>query len=210
LAKCFKAQLWENSKFVSRQLNKIGIILSTALVNGGLTNLESIENADSRIIEMLAKRNPPFGKQIKDAVKCLPKYSIKLNESHKSEGQKQDSVLIEITLINYETIRENNSAQHSSILLIGDSNDRLIYSQRLSQHVFKNNPKWSKELSSSQLSEAEKLTIHLINEQFVGLDVSLEYIPKSAAECQNVKRIPTSSVVFLFKSKCPSKRIKLN
>ncbi|KFM80458.1 putative ATP-dependent DNA helicase HFM1, partial [Stegodyphus mimosarum] len=43
LAKCFKAKLWENSKHVSRQLDKIGVAMSALLVNAGITTFETLK-----------------------------------------------------------------------------------------------------------------------------------------------------------------------
>jgi hypothetical protein len=37
LAKCLRAGLWENSAFVSKQIEGVGIAFSTSLVNAGLT-----------------------------------------------------------------------------------------------------------------------------------------------------------------------------
>lgn len=54
LAKCFHAKLWENSSFVSKQLNGIGTVLSTQLANGGKTDFEKIIMSNPRDIEMVS------------------------------------------------------------------------------------------------------------------------------------------------------------
>lgn len=53
LAKCFQAQLWEDSVYISRQLPGIGPVLSKALVNRGKTSFEIIENCNPREIEIV-------------------------------------------------------------------------------------------------------------------------------------------------------------
>ncbi|RXM97898.1 putative ATP-dependent DNA helicase HFM1, partial [Acipenser ruthenus] len=53
LAKCFRSRLWENSPFVSKQLEKIGVTLSTAMVNAGLTTFQKIEETHARELEMM-------------------------------------------------------------------------------------------------------------------------------------------------------------
>ena len=68
LFKCIKARLWENSKYVSKQIDGIGTTLSTALVNAGVTTFEKFEATNARELEMIMSRNPPFGSQVKESV----------------------------------------------------------------------------------------------------------------------------------------------
>jgi ATP-dependent DNA helicase HFM1/MER3 len=46
-------RLWENSKYVSKQLDKIGLMLSTTLVNAGLTSFNKIQTSRPRELEMV-------------------------------------------------------------------------------------------------------------------------------------------------------------
>ena len=46
-------RLWENSKYVSKQLDKIGLMLSTTLVNAGLTSFNKIQASQARELEMV-------------------------------------------------------------------------------------------------------------------------------------------------------------
>lgn len=54
LAKCFACRLWENSRFVTRQLEKIGPALSAALVNSKITSFSTLENTTPRDIELVS------------------------------------------------------------------------------------------------------------------------------------------------------------
>ena len=54
IAKCFKARLWENSKYVARQLDKIGPALGTALVNAGIVNFQKVESTNPRELELVS------------------------------------------------------------------------------------------------------------------------------------------------------------
>lgn len=49
---CFR--LWEISKFVSKQLDKIGLTLSTTLVNAGLTSFEKLRGTSPRELELVS------------------------------------------------------------------------------------------------------------------------------------------------------------
>lgn len=55
MAKCFQAQLWENSEFVSKQLTSIGNVMSKQLVNANKTTFEIIEKTNPREIEIVIK-----------------------------------------------------------------------------------------------------------------------------------------------------------
>jgi len=80
LAKCFRCKLWENSLHISKQLEKIGITLSNAMVNAGLTSFKKIEETDARELELILNRHPPFGTQIKETVMYLPKYELEVEQ----------------------------------------------------------------------------------------------------------------------------------
>ncbi|KAF7243415.1 putative ATP-dependent DNA helicase HFM1 [Varanus komodoensis] len=80
LAKCFRCRLWENSPYVSKQLEKIGMTLSNAMVNAGLTSFKKIEDINARELELILNRHPPFGNQIKELVAHLPKYKLMVEQ----------------------------------------------------------------------------------------------------------------------------------
>lgn len=46
--------MWENSKYISRQLDKIGLSLSTTLVNAGMTTFEKLQNTGPRELELVS------------------------------------------------------------------------------------------------------------------------------------------------------------
>ena len=46
LTKCLSAQLWENSRFVSRQIDEIGATYCGAMVKAGLISFKGIKNAE--------------------------------------------------------------------------------------------------------------------------------------------------------------------
>ena len=54
-SKCIQAKLWENSKHVARQLDKIGPTMANALVNAGLVSFKRIEEKNPREIELVIK-----------------------------------------------------------------------------------------------------------------------------------------------------------
>ncbi|ESP01500.1 hypothetical protein LOTGIDRAFT_139720, partial [Lottia gigantea] len=80
LSKCFKQRLWEDSKYVTKQLEKIGTTISLALATAGLTTFHKLSQTNPREIELIANRHPPFGNQVKEAVASLPKYQLAIEQ----------------------------------------------------------------------------------------------------------------------------------
>lgn len=54
LSKCMEANLWENSKFVTKQIEKIGVTYSSLLANSGYTNWDKVLKANPRDIERVS------------------------------------------------------------------------------------------------------------------------------------------------------------
>ena len=70
LAKCLRAGLWEDSPYVSKQFEGVGLSYSTSLVHAGMTSISSIAAKNPREIEMIVNRPAPFGNRIKDSGMC--------------------------------------------------------------------------------------------------------------------------------------------
>ena len=58
ISKCFRARLWDNSKFVARQIDKIGPTLASALVNAGVVTFQKIEETNPRELELVSAPIP--------------------------------------------------------------------------------------------------------------------------------------------------------
>ena len=76
LAKCLTSTVWENSKHVSKQFERVGVTYSTALVHAGMTSFEAIGKADPRELEMIVGRPPPFGNHIRECARQMPIFKV--------------------------------------------------------------------------------------------------------------------------------------
>uniref|UniRef100_A0A3Q3LJC4 Probable ATP-dependent DNA helicase HFM1 n=1 Tax=Labrus bergylta TaxID=56723 RepID=A0A3Q3LJC4_9LABR len=128
LAKCFRAKLWENSPYVSKQLEKIGQTLSTAMVNAGLTTFSKIEESNPRELELIVNRHPPFGNQIRESVICLPKYEVTLEQLPKCSCSTAE-ILVKVNLKNQAQLLSRRTApdHHFVSLIIGDSDNTVVF-----------------------------------------------------------------------------------
>ncbi|XP_018893703.4 probable ATP-dependent DNA helicase HFM1 [Gorilla gorilla gorilla] len=172
LAKCFRCKLWENSLHVSKQLEKIGITLSNAIVNAGLTSFKKIEETDARELELILNRHPPFGTQIKETVMYLPKYELKVEQITRYSDTTAE-ILVTVILRNFEQLQTKRTASdsHYVTLIIGDADNQVVYLHKIMDSVLLKAGSWAKKIAVKRALKSEDLSINLISSEFVGLDI---------------------------------------
>ncbi|KAM7161971.1 putative ATP-dependent DNA helicase HFM1 [Macrochelys suwanniensis] len=176
LAKCFRCKLWENSLHVSKQLEKIGVTLSNAMVNAGLTSFKKIEDANARELELILNRHPPFGNQIKESVLHLPKYELGIEQLAKYSDTVAE-ILVTIILTNFEQLQIKRTAPdfHYVTLIIGDSDNQVVFKQKIMDSVLLKNGNWTKKIEVKRALKSEELSIYLISSEYVGVDIQQNY-----------------------------------
>ncbi|KAL0966696.1 hypothetical protein UPYG_G00298560 [Umbra pygmaea] len=176
LAKCFRAKLWENSPYVSKQLEKIGLTLSTALVNAGLTTFNRIEQTNARELELIVNRHPPFGNQIREAVMNLPKYEVSLEQLPRYSIATAE-IVVTVNVKNHEQLLSKRTApdRHYVTLIIGDCDNNVVFSQKLTDLMLLKSGSWSKKIEVAKASRGENISINLISSEYVGLDIQQNF-----------------------------------
>ncbi|XP_043112345.1 probable ATP-dependent DNA helicase HFM1 [Puntigrus tetrazona] len=176
LAKCFRAKLWENSPYVSRQLERIGLTLATAMVNAGLTTFSKIEQISPRELEMIVNRHPPFGNQIKEAVSKLPKYEVSLEQIPRYSLSTAE-ISVTLNLMNFKVLAPKQTApdHHYVTLIIGDCDNNVVFQQKILNALLLKSGSWTKRIEVTRAPKGEELSIHLISSEYVGLDVQQTY-----------------------------------
>ncbi|KAI4874988.1 hypothetical protein NFI96_017657 [Prochilodus magdalenae] len=178
LAKCFRAKLWENSLYVSKQLDKIGLSLATAMVNAGLTSFSKIEATNARELELIVNRHPPFGNQIREAVTNLPKYEIRLEQLPRYSVSTAD-ILVTVNLKNFEQLLIKRTAPdyHYVTLIIGDSDNNMVFQQKIQDTLLLKSGSWSRKIEVAKRSQGDEISINLISSEYVGLDIQQKFSP---------------------------------
>ncbi|XP_051719520.1 probable ATP-dependent DNA helicase HFM1 isoform X1 [Ctenopharyngodon idella] len=176
LAKCFRAKLWENSPYISRQLERIGLTLATAMVNAGLTTFSKIEQKSPRELELILNRHPPFGNQIKEAVSKLPKYEVSLEQIPRYSLSTAE-IVVTVNLQNFKELASKRTGpdHHYVTLIIGDCDNNVVFQQKIMDTLLLRSGSWSKRIEVTRAPKGEELRIHLISSEYVGLDVQQEY-----------------------------------
>ncbi|XP_054021392.1 probable ATP-dependent DNA helicase HFM1 [Dryobates pubescens] len=176
LAKCFRCRLWENSLHVSKQLEKIGVSLSNAMVNAGLTSFKKIEDTNARELELILNRHPPFGNQIKESVLHLPKYELGIEQLPKYSDTLAE-ILVTVKLTNYEQLQTKRTATdfHYVTLVIGDADNQVIFNQKITDSVLLKTGNWIKKIEVKRAVKSEDISVNLISSDYVGLDIQQAY-----------------------------------
>ncbi|XP_034038430.1 probable ATP-dependent DNA helicase HFM1 [Thalassophryne amazonica] len=176
LAKCFKAKLWENSPYVSKQIEKIGLSMSTAIVNAGLSTFSKIEQTNPRELELILNRHPPFGNQIRESVIHLPKYEVTLEQLPRYSCAAAE-IVVKVTLKNQAQLLSRRTApdHHYVTLIIGDSDNTVVFLQKLSDSVLLKCGSWSKKLEVAKALTGEEISVNLISSEYVGLDIQQKF-----------------------------------
>ncbi|XP_071346356.1 probable ATP-dependent DNA helicase HFM1 isoform X2 [Trachinotus anak] len=176
LAKCFRSKLWENSPYVSKQLEKIGQTLSTAMVNAGLTTFSKIEQTNARELELILNRHPPFGNQIRESVVHLPKYEVTLEQLPRYSCATAE-IVVKVNLKNQAQLLSRRTApdHHYVSLIIGDSDNNVVFLQKLTDLVLLKSGSWSKKIEVAKASEGEEISVNLISSEYVGFDIQQKF-----------------------------------
>jgi len=179
LAQCFEARLWENSIYVSKQLDRIGPILSNNLAINGLTSFESLRRANPRNIEIFCNRLPPFGSNVQQTCYGLPVYSLKGEFRCIPNMYEKVSLLVEITLVNGQDLRVRSSlpADHKCCLIVGcPETDKLYLRRYISDAGLLARPDltscFGTDIDRIELPEdGSEIEMKIMSECYVGLDV---------------------------------------
>uniref|UniRef100_A0A3B3YXN9 Probable ATP-dependent DNA helicase HFM1 n=1 Tax=Poecilia mexicana TaxID=48701 RepID=A0A3B3YXN9_9TELE len=194
LAKCFRAKLWENSPFVSKQMEKIGLTLSTAMVNAGLTSFSKIEQTNPRELELILNRHPPFGNQIRESVVHLPKYDINLEQLPRYSSTTAE-IVVKVTLQNQAQLLSRRTApdHHYVSLIIGNSENHVVILHKLKDSLLLKSGSWTKKVDVPKASKGNEISVNLISSEYVGLDIQLRFPVYYSAAAQNLEtEIPQS------------------
>ncbi|XP_051556744.1 probable ATP-dependent DNA helicase HFM1 isoform X2 [Myxocyprinus asiaticus] len=201
LAKCFRAKLWENSPYISKQLEKIGLSHATAMVNAGLTTFSKIEETGPRELELIVNRHPPFGNQIKEAVSKLPKYEVSLEQIPRYSLSTAE-IVVTMNLKNFKELASKRTARdhHHVTLIIGDCDNNVVFQQKILDTMLLKSGSWSKRIEVPRTSKGDEISINLISSEYVGLDIQHYF----SAFYSGAKRFGAESYTL----ECPSWRMQ--
>ncbi|XP_036370754.1 probable ATP-dependent DNA helicase HFM1 isoform X2 [Octopus sinensis] len=200
--KCFKARIWENSKYVTKQLEGIGQSLSNALVNAGIVNFDKVSETNPRELELITNRHPPFGNQLKEAVMGLPKYNIAIKQVQPvttNPRKRCTEIEIMIAMKNKEDIVKNGttSPQHTSALIVANADNHILYRRKIMDRILLEENGFVKKVPVRNSMKGPEIFVNLISFDWVGIDVSRSFTPiyhDYSCQPEVALRLPASSL----------------
>ncbi|XP_068196676.1 uncharacterized protein [Antennarius striatus] len=171
------AKIFRNGMRISRCLSEfLGQSLASVMVNAGLTSFSKIEQTNPREIELILNRHPPFGNQIRDSVIHLPKYEVTLEQLSKYSCETAE-VVVKVNLKNQTQLLTRRTAhnQHYASLLIGNSDNTVVFLQKLTDVMLLKCGSWSKKIEVAKASRGEAISVNLISSEYVGLDIQQKF-----------------------------------
>ncbi|XP_050717948.1 uncharacterized protein LOC126999409 [Eriocheir sinensis] len=179
LAKCFSCRLWENSRFVTRQLERIGPAFSLAFVQSKITSFAALEATSPRDIELILNRQPPFGNRIRDQAMKLPRYEVTVEQLNQVSREKAD-LRVTVRLANLEALKDGSTTptHHACRLLLGDADNKVVHHHKITDVALKARGSVSRVINVSRAQTGDALEINYISLTWGGLDVQSTYTPR--------------------------------
>ncbi|XP_055586049.1 probable ATP-dependent DNA helicase HFM1 [Uranotaenia lowii] len=162
LGQCLETKLWEDSPFISKQLRGIGVVLAGQLAARGKINFQELRDSDPRELEVIVKKQPPFGSDLIDFVRKLPVFSLKLE----LDNDYQIKLTASQTNLCY-----NREAVTRLTILVGDSKNNILFFNDSCNGSFGGNNSFQTSFKIFDATVAS-ITGHVICSNWVGLDCS--------------------------------------
>lgn len=136
LHKCLNQKMWPDSKNQTRQIEGIGAKLSTLLENAGVTTLPQVLEANPRRLEAICGRKAPFGTNMLQEVKSIPKYEISATPKPETSSSDSKNVQIEVLLTRTQGGVPKKKSFHVCNLIVGNQDNEIVHFQRIKFHFF--------------------------------------------------------------------------
>ncbi|KAK4781839.1 hypothetical protein SAY86_015941 [Trapa natans] len=168
LAKSLHQKLWDNSKYLLKQLHGIGMVTAKALQSMDIDSFDKLAEADPRKIEIVTGRKYPFGNQIKESLYSLPpKVEMEIKEI---DNLKQGKVKVMITLIRLSGPVQS-SKRHFADMVVGSEEDDLIhFHEKIRVDEF-NSPYQATVILPPPVKGKLTIKADLIFEEYIGIDL---------------------------------------
>lgn len=179
LNKVFKHKIWEKGDLETLQIEKIGPTYASLLAKAGIKTIYEVSQTNPRQLEIILNRNPPFGNEILQSVSRIPMYDIEIKETSQKNTFTLSIILKRKT---DQNIKSGND--HCICLLLGIQDNLIFYKQmnvNLSGNTIEN------KIQIPLKNTSRTLSIAVINEEFIGVDIEKTYHVPSLSQFKNIQ-----------------------
>uniref|UniRef100_A0A1A8I5T4 HFM1, ATP-dependent DNA helicase homolog n=2 Tax=Nothobranchius kuhntae TaxID=321403 RepID=A0A1A8I5T4_NOTKU len=143
------------------------------------------------VLEQILNRHPPFGNQIRDSVRHLPKYSVTLEQLPRF-GSDTAEVVARVNLKNQADLLSRRTApgHHFVSLIIGDADNNVAFLQKITDSMLLKSGSWSKKIHVAKPVKGNEISVHLISSDYVGLDIQQRFTMQFSASRTFGSEIP--------------------
>ena len=180
LSQSLTSGIWGDSVYVSKQMNKIGVVVSRSIAEGGFTTMRSMAEANPRILELAAKKSPPFGNSLSSWASRMPDYSLTARLTSVSTTSVTAEILL--SLNNRDLVEIGHkwvlvAGKGSSVLALIRGHDNLLIHEPLRRTV-----------SITRQSTEDTLEVSVISISIAGVDRSVQlHLERSGEQSSSLR-----------------------
>jgi len=206
----------DNQLGIFQQIPGIGHTLSKSLTENGIGSLEQLENTDARVVEKIVGRNSPFGNEIIERSKAIPKVYADLTPFRFLKATLE--LTIQYTIRYHSaTCKKSKKNKFNSTLtvLVTDSRDQILAARKITMEPNESRSEFIRAVIDNEQSEY-KIQLEVLPETWIGRDAKIclslndESLDKIAERGANHKRKDTkeSGEKQQHMKKCKTQRKK--
>lgn len=121
-----EGQMWHDSPCLVQQIEGIGAANAAILGRAGISSPAQLLAASPSTLEMVLKRNPPFGHHLQEASRKFPRFSLDVTATFPESGEAEsrgDGRLLHATLSVHYDVRLSANADCHLIVIGGGEED---------------------------------------------------------------------------------------
>lgn len=164
LNKYIRCKTWnDNSSNILRQIPGIGEKLAKILIENKLDTFDKILKSNEGLLETYCSKNHPFGENIKQFIRRIPKINIKIKE------KKEKTISFEVTNLHQGLfLYETNEISNTFLVFFNKSKSVFLFKTLYWKKEIGNHLEFDIHLGNNP----NNLPLHIavINERFVGFD----------------------------------------
>ncbi|GAA5802642.1 hypothetical protein HPULCUR_008115 [Helicostylum pulchrum] len=186
LYQSLQAKMWSTSPYVARQIDGIGLQFAKTLAQANMISMEQLRNCDPGRIEMILKRNPPFGVKMKKNLDAIPHFILNVEQSTcLKSNQKRSShefINLHITIgLHNTTVNRGKYGKAYYAQFSADTSEKVLLDFRRILISKLHEGQQTFELKAEVMSPTTIISCHLKSEDFgtleFGVDITRDIKP---------------------------------
>ncbi|GAA5808710.1 hypothetical protein MFLAVUS_002105 [Mucor flavus] len=186
LYQSLQAKMWPTSPYVARQIDGIGPQFSKTLAQANMISIEQLRSCDPGRIEMILKRNPPFGVKVKKNLDAIPHFILNVEQStclkSNQERSSHEFINLHITIgLHNTTVNRGKYGKAYYAQFSADTSEKVLLDFRRILISKLHEGQQTFDLKVEVMSPTVIISCHLKSEDFgtleIGVDITRDIKP---------------------------------